>query len=323
MRRDTLEQFFRRLVLVTLPLAAACGGSPSGGGGFCSGQPSEENVIVDGGFADGDVVTDTDLGYTQLDPNKGSALCKSWCKPTLPNCTLLDASVSIVTCGPPLCLGRRPEGLQMPEPDSGDELGAWLATCAHLEAASVPAFRTLATELRSYGAPDSLIAACERAARDEVRHARMTTRLARRHGAEPARVELDHAEPRDLLALALDNAVEGCVREAFGALVALWQAHTAVDREVRALAADIAPDEVQHAELAWTVARFIEPQLSATERSRIDDARHAALDELLAETARTSANDVVTRAGLPTGAAGAALVRALAGEVLRRERACA
>ena len=62
------------------------------------------------------------------------------------------------------------------------------------------------------------------AAVEEIDHTRRTALLAQRFGAEP-RVPGVEARPlRTRFELALDNAVEGCVRETYGALVATWQA---------------------------------------------------------------------------------------------------
>jgi hypothetical protein len=82
----------------------------------------------------------------------------------------LDCATGAPQCGPGI--GRRPCGLR---PARGacarDEVGRALAAMAHLEAASVPAFRRLGAELASLGAPASFVRAADRAARDEIRHA--------------------------------------------------------------------------------------------------------------------------------------------------------
>ncbi|HEX7664753.1 MAG TPA: hypothetical protein VF407_09585, partial [Polyangiaceae bacterium] len=129
--------------------------------------------------------------------------------------------------------GRRPEGLAAPRRANGahtSAIGLYFAEMAHLEGASVHAFRSLESELVAHGAPVDLVAAACRAAEDEVRHAQETARLAHRHGATPPEVVVAKAEAvRTLEAIALENAVEGCVRETFGALVATWQAAHAAD----------------------------------------------------------------------------------------------
>src|SRR3989442_1726027 len=70
--------------------------------------------------------------------------------------------------------GGGPPGLEAEPMPTRADLGGYFATMASLEAASVGAFRALRTELRAHGAPRALVRAAERAARDEIRHARMT-----------------------------------------------------------------------------------------------------------------------------------------------------
>lgn len=117
--------------------------------------------------------------------------------------------------------GRRPAGfLDCPSPGSGP--GAYFATLARLEAASVPAFLALRRELRAHRAPAPLLRAAARAAADEVRHARAMTALARRFGARVFNPPPPPpAPPRPLLDVAAENAREGCVRETYGAALAL------------------------------------------------------------------------------------------------------
>lgn len=195
----------------------------------------------------------------------------------------------------PICVGgRRPAGLASSGAAEGaDPVGRWLAETAHLEAASVPAFERLAERLHALGAPASLVAAAREAARDEVEHARVMTAQARAHGAEPAEVRLQPVVAPDAEALALDNAVEGCVRETWGALLAWYQAKHAEDPGLRQAFAGIARDETRHAELARSVGEWLEPQLSLEARARV----RAARDQAVAELRRS-----VTGVELPEGA---------------------
>lgn len=132
-------------------------------------------------------------------------------------------------------------------------LGGYFAEMARLEAASVVSFRRLAHQLVRHGAPRTLVRAARRAARDEIRHARLAARLARRFGAEYRAPKIAPARRRSLLALALENAREGTVRETFGALAASYQARAATDLEVRHVMNDVATDETRHADLALDV----------------------------------------------------------------------
>jgi hypothetical protein len=140
----------------------------------------------------------------------------------------------------------------------------------------------LARELSDHCAPAGLVTAALRSARDEVRHTRLTGAVARRYGAAPLRPRFAVTPgARSLVAIATENAVEGCVGETHGALVALWQAEHAADPHIAAAMRGIATDEVRHAELAWAVARWIETKLPAVDRRRVRRARAEALSRLV------------------------------------------
>ena len=180
-----------------------------------------------------------------------------------------------------LCEGRRPLGhVEQTAPSPSESAGDYLAACAHLEAASITAFDQLARQLSAWGAPEALVERCTVAAREEARHAQVVGALARAHGA-PALPSPEAAPASaDLLSVALHNAVEGCVHEAWAALAAHWKADHAHDGAVRAAYRDIAGEEVGHAQLAWDLHRWLLPHLSAAERQRVVDAQQAALARL-------------------------------------------
>jgi hypothetical protein len=116
---------------------------------------------------------------------------------------------------------------------------------------------------------------------------------------------------RALETIAVENAVEGCVRETFGAALAMVQAQTARDGAVRAAMARIAPDETRHAELAWDVARWLDTQLAADSRARVRRARRQAADALLQATQNEAERDAMPDLGLPAPAHAEALARTL------------
>jgi hypothetical protein len=190
-------------------------------------------------------------------------------------------STAYVECGG-ACEGRRPDDLAPCAP-RGDAVGRWLAQIAYLEAASIDAFRTLRAELRAHRAPKRLLHATSRARRDEVRHARTTRALARRYGGASKLPTTDASRVRSLEAIATENAIEGCVRETYGALVAMHRAKHAVDPVVRAEMRRIARDETRHAALAWAIARWIRPRLDTGARTRVDEAQRRAVDSLRGE----------------------------------------
>ena len=209
----------------------------------------------------------------------------------------------------PGCAGRRPEGLVPARGGvSSDAVGRWLASIARLEGAAVEAFEGLASELRMHGAPASLVDGARAAASDEVRHFAQTSVLACRFGAEPLVAEITPHAPRSLFAIALENAVEGCVRETYGALVGHHQALAASDPEVARAFAEIAEDETRHAELSWRIAAWIEPRLSDAERRELELARSGAIGELRAEMAIAPDPELVRVVGLPSARIASALL---------------
>lgn len=217
-----------------------------------------------------------------------------------------------VGCGVCPGVGRRPAGLARPGRSTGSPgvLATHFAGVAHLEEASVHAFHRLGRELRAHGAPRDLVRAAERSARDEVRHARVTARLARRFGGAPARVRVRACRVRSLGRVAVENAVEGCVREAFGAVVATWQSVHARDPAVRAAMRRIALDETRHAALAFEVARWLEPRLGARARKRVAAATRAAIADLELQIEDPDAA-LVRDAGLPARASALRLLEGL------------
>ncbi len=234
-------------------------------------------------------------------------------------CFLLDSGTSVSCTFTKACGfgGRRPASLLASEALPGaHRVGACFAEAARLEAASVPAFRMLARELAAYGAPSRLVRFAQGSASDEVRHARSTGALAHRYGVEPIQPSFGPTPmERSLEVVATENAVEGCVRETYGALVALWQARHAQDPVVAAAMAPIAADETRHAELAWEIASWAESQLSRAARGRIDAARSQALDELAHGIAHPVAIPLVALAGLPNSEVAAALLSSLAADL--------
>lgn len=296
MKRDALRGFFQRVILVSLPLtAASCN---SGLLPRYSGDPAPytvDDVLVTDGGTKTFPVTGMEIAYDD---------CVKLCNTNyhFVNC---EAEVvndkTVVDCQPHTDhTGRRPAAFALTQPAAASELGRLFATAAQLESASVHAFDILAEELHALGAPEALVAAARRAAADEVRHARVTTRLARRFGADPDAAVVAPRPRRALEEVAIENAVEGCVRETFGALVATWQGCAAGDRAVRRAMARIAIDETRHAELAWAVDGWARSRLDLAARARLREARRAAVAALRARGDIEPSPALVATAGVPT-----------------------
>ena len=214
------------------------------------------------------------------------------------------------------CVGRRPAGLAAEsELCSGNPAGQFFAEAARLEAASVPAFAHLARELRAHGAPAVLVDGALQARRDEVRHTRQMRALARRFGTVSVSTRVRPTALRPLEAVATENAVEGCVRETYGALVGWWQAIHSDDAVVRTTMRQLASDETRHAALAHEVHQWAIDRLSADHRRSVDQARTKAFDDLSEEVSRAEVPEPAIRAGgYPSKAAATWLV-----DNLRRE----
>jgi hypothetical protein len=200
-----------------------------------------------------------------------------------------SATPVVITCGQYGCLGRLTEGFTTPKNDA-QSAGDRFAAMAFLEAVSVHAFDRLERELRSHGARADLLRNARRARRDEQRHTVMMTRLARLHGTTAQLPDAPNAAPvRSLFEIALENAVEGCVRETYGAVVGLVEAETAADASLRKTMRSIAPDECRHAELAWAVHEWVTPQLSHDEQARVRHAMKEAIAEIAARDPQAAA----------------------------------
>jgi hypothetical protein len=283
MKRDTLAAFFRRAVVAALPLLGACDSNQCGG-----------SWTVDGGVAD--------IGcgwHCQLPGGRSTVFCED----------STNQSGGVITVCHTDCTGRRPSGLARAT-FTGSTLGRHFARMAHLEAASVPAFRRLRAELRRHGAPRRLLDACSRAAADEMRHVRATTRLARRFGGRVARVSLAPFESRALIDLAVENVREGCVRESFGALILTWQARAARDREVRSVLETLATDETRHAELAWAINDWLQTRLSPAQATVLERARREELAAIGEQIESAPDRELVDTVGMPSPRVARSLHRA-------------
>jgi hypothetical protein len=207
-------------------------------------------------------------------------------------------------------VGRLPPGLcRQRRSPAATPVGAFLAEIAELEAASISAFLQLARELAAHGAPRSLVRAAMKAAGDEVRHARTMTRHARRFGGQPRPPIVAVTPLRSLVDIALDNAVEGCVRETFGAASAHLCARTAGDRALRRAFATIAKEETQHAALSWSLHEYFATRLAAGDRMRVERHRRDATARMERELTAPLHDDVHVVTGIPRPRAARRLYR--------------
>lgn len=199
-------------------------------------------------------------------------------------------------------IGRIPNGCdtQIRGAVSWRSLADFWSDCAALEAASVPAFYLLAEDLRSLGAPDDLVTQAMASAEDEIRHAKAVFALAARAGAGSVDVKVPARSPKSLFEMAHENAVEGCVRETFGAFIGAYQANAAQDPTARAVLVQIAEDEMQHAALSHAIAAWAEPLLTDEQRQQISEDRKQMVVQLRKTAAAQHATDIYAQAGYPS-----------------------
>ncbi len=176
--------------------------------------------------------------------------------------------------------GRRPRGLKKAKIAAKNGSISHFARMAFEEHASVHAFVRMEEELAHFGAPTSLQRGARRAANDERRHTRIMRELARKQGAPAPTARVAKAARRSLEAMAIENAVEGCVNETYGALLLRIQAARSTDASIRAKLSKIAEDEARHAALSWAVARWIDTNLDAAARMRVQAARSRAMQRI-------------------------------------------
>ncbi len=208
--------------------------------------------------------------------------------------------------------GRAPQALRHPATRrAGSRVGAHFASVAHLEAAAVPAFFELASEMNLHGAPHAMSRAARHSARQEIVHARLVGRLARRFGGEVPVVQRGETAPRSLFDMAKDNAFEGCVREAYGALLAAHQATHARDPDVRSVFARIAKDEAEHALLSLALHDWARSRVSDAERRVLDETRDQGVASLHTTVTAEEPDRALALAGLPSATAAHDLARAL------------
>ena len=269
-------------------------------------------------------------GYTEalndpdactVDPNadggtQDSNLCYQLCSWDEPDCYYyaLPEAGYYLTCGKG-CIGRLHDGARKDAATTCEPLhetaADFLADAARLEAASVDAFEIIATELAAFGAPAELVAAARRAAREERRHARIVGVLATTRGASLRKPAATERRVRDLRAFAIENAVEGCVRETYGAALATFQSERALAPDVRDAMRSIASDESSHAALSFAIDAWTKSRLDESDRRDVDHARDSAIAALASHVdgACTRAFDV--ELGMPTGDQACAMFDAL------------
>lgn len=243
-------------------------------------------------------------------------VCFTLCDPTEPDCIYYDFGTDdagdadiIITCGAG-CVGRLHESARDCCEHVIGSIGDFLARAAALEAASIDSFHIVAADLARFGAPASLRRDAMSAARDEERHARIVGALATELGAQLVTPPPPCERAHDMLGFAIENAIEGCVRETYGAAVAMWQTTNAKDARVRDAMREIAADEARHADLGWRIDAWLASSQHASARKATLAAREAAIRDL-ERSIDAMANTFDAVLGLPNRDGARAIVAAL------------
>jgi len=306
-----LHRWLHRAAVTAIPLVGLCGC-----GNNC------ETVSTDIRFVDGGVVWAPGSSHSAAE-----CLSMQYCPDTTQHnpctsrefigCVVSTVAASTVECqtrstgcGQPC--GRIPAGLRWGSTEAQPSaVAAHLAAAAHLEGASVFAFQALERELVAHRAPAPLVRRAKSAQRDEKRHHSAISRLAISFGASVPAVEVEPTEIRTLAEMAIENAVEGCVRETYGAAVAALQGESAGNLSIRRAMRAIAVDEAEHASLAWAVDAWARPRLAAGERAQVKAAREQARAQLITTAREPVPPELSTTLGLPTPAAAEHLIGTL------------
>lgn len=192
------------------------------------------------------------------------------------------------------------------------------ALAAQAEHASIASFARFTLQLLAIAAPPPLLEAAQRAALDELEHARSSFELASIYagkplGPGPLPLDASVLGPSDLASIVRSTVEEGCVGETLSAIEAAAASEAAGPRAVREVLTRIAKEEAAHARLAYeTVAWAL-----ATDRARAFDAARSgfatAIARVRAEPALESARDhaLRTHGRLPAGQRRALRLRAL------------
>jgi hypothetical protein len=221
-----------------------------------------------------------------------------------------EVTVSVVgnptgaVCPGPAMAGRAPDGLSITVPMRAKhvDLAHFLLDSALFEAASIPSFLMLAEDLRALDAPATLVKDALAAAQDEVVHAHTMASLAQSAGATDGAALVPARARKSLWAVAQENAIEACVRETYGALVAHHQAACATDPAIAEAMATIAEDETRHAALGHRIALWAQEKLSEKERSLLKTMQSQAVAALRFDVQVKYEEDVYVKAGMPTPA---------------------
>ncbi|HET9958491.1 MAG TPA: ferritin-like domain-containing protein [Polyangiaceae bacterium] len=164
-------------------------------------------------------------------------------------------------CFPDLQSSVHTESVAGGLPDIDAYLARQWSKDAQEEHASIAEFSRLSLSLMVLGAPLPLLEAAQRAALDEIEHARGAFALMARYsksrvvpGPMPRAAEARPTSSR--VELASECLRDGCLGEGVAAAVARYASERAEEPALRAFLAVISEDEARHAELSWAILEW-------------------------------------------------------------------
>ena len=141
------------------------------------------------------------------------------------------------------------------------EIGLQWLKNAEAEHASVASFARFTLQLMSIGAPSDLLVESQKAALDEIKHAKMSYGLASKFigtNFVPGPLDVTNSlENMDLKEITQSLIQEGCIGETLSAIEAHFAAERAGDAAVKEALLEIGTDETKHAQLAWNTIYWI------------------------------------------------------------------
>lgn len=125
---------------------------------------------------------------------------------------------------------------------------------------SIAAFADVMIDLVDAGAPPELILRANKAAADEVRHTQIALKVSEGRASEkplprPGKLA-QWARRRHLERMALESFLDGCLNEGVAAARMAERNAREADTEKRTLVDTVVKDELEHAELGWSVLEW-------------------------------------------------------------------
>jgi hypothetical protein len=253
---------------------AACVTASCGTGADCPSGECGISSYDDGCYRDIELAC-----RTPVDPCRGDADCQTNYQCVTPNNSgAWSCQTTGCAIGRPLVVEGRPRTAPAASrtdwtdlaiaPETGSlpprvraALAASWQDVAALEHASIASFARFSLELLALGAPPDLLFGAQRAAADEIEHARLAYGLAGAYADRalgPAPLDLRGVTPAlDTAAIVTALVAEACVGETLGAAEARALAGFVSDPVLAATYARIAEDEGRHAELGWATLAWM------------------------------------------------------------------